>query len=443
MTTQSPARPERDTSLVRLPRVLIISTCAASTFLGGGVTIEKLFARWPSGSLAQIHSDWFEPKDSVCENFYSVNGPFFNPRTPWWAWHLSRAAAWAVGRGEHGVFWSRLTPALRRWIDDFSPEVIYSQAGNLAFSGLTKQICDYTGVPLVLHTPDDWVTDWPTNVLGKRFPVLSAQLAARVTDEFTGLSARAKARLAIGSKMARVYGERYGGSWQPFYNSIDPTIWPATPLRDEFTPVRPFRVLYSGSLLGYSALAGVLDAAEAVSRLRAEGLPIELMVATHERDQVHRKQLERYEGVRVAGMVPLDQLPARLASADLLLLPVTFDPKRLNFIRLSVHAKTAEYMASGTPIVVYGPGESAIVEYAAEEGWAYVVSTAGAGYLAEAFRSLMVNPEARRSLSRRGRALALRDFDINKVRPRFEALIMDVARDGTDARPLAAGGADE
>ncbi len=428
-----------DEALPRLPRVLIVAPCAASTFVGGGVTLEKLFAGWPADSLAQIHSDWFAPRSNVCRRFYSVNGPFFRPNAPWWTWHVARAAAWATRQGEHGVFWSRLSPRLRRWIDAFAPEVIYSQTSNLAFTGLTKQILDYTGAPLVLHAADDWVTDWPTNVLGRRFPLVSDHLAATVKDEFTQLSARAKARLAIGEKMARVYGERYGGEWRPFYNSVDPDIWTPKRPRTKFTAAQPFRILYSGSLLGYSALSGVEDAAQAVARLRSEGVPIELMVATHERDQVHRKELEQYDGVHVVGMVPLDQLPARLAAADLLLLPVTFDPKRLNFIRLSIHAKTAEYMASGTPILVYGPAESAIVEYATAEGWGHAVSDSGVAPLATALRFLMEYRDVRSSIAERARQLALRDFDVNKVVPRFEALMSDVWASGSLLGSTAGG----
>jgi glycosyltransferase involved in cell wall biosynthesis len=432
MTGESAVHPQPAAAPTGLPRVLVLSTWA-STFVGGGATLGKLFSRWPAGSVAQIHSDWYEPHSSIAGHLFSVNGPFFNPRAPWCTWHLARLAACSTGRGEHGVFWSRLTPRLKRWIDAFAPEVIYSQPSNPAFLGLTEKIVEYTGLPLVLHAEDDWTTYWPANVLGKQLPLVSSRLSTIVSRRFSRLSARATERLAIGELMARVYEERYGGVWRPFYNAIDPAQWPERSVAAEAAQRSPFRVLYSGSLLGYSGLEGVRDAAEAVARLRSAGVPIELTVATHERDRIHRSELERFDGVHVVGLVPRAQLPERLQSADLLLLPVTFDRRSFHFIHLSIHAKTAEYLASGTPVVVYAPEGSAIVDYATRERWGYAVSSPGPASLAQAFQALMQQPELRRTLGRRGREIALRDFDVNKLLPEFEALMVGASQIGASA----------
>lgn len=63
-----------------------------------------------------------------------------------------------------------------------------------------------------------------------------------------------------------------------------------------------------------------------------------------------------------------------MTKADLLVIPLDFDEMSIRFARYSMPGKTSEYMASGTPILVYAPERTALSMYAKREKWGYSVN---------------------------------------------------------------------
>ena len=86
-------------------------------------------------------------------------------------------------------------------------------------------------------------------------------------------------------------------------------------------------------------------------------------------------------------------------------------------------------MASGTPILVYGPPISSNVRYAIREDWGFVVKKPGKTRLVDAIIiiKLMKDHKLRVRLGRCARALAFRNHDATDVRQIFRKLMCDVA----------------
>jgi hypothetical protein len=76
-------------------------------------------------------------------------------------------------------------------------------------------------------------------------------------------------------------------------------------------------------------------------------------------------------------------------------------------------------MASGTPILVYGPRGVAQVDYAAREGWGHVISDRDSAGLDLGFRRILSDGPLRESLRVRAQALAAANHDSTQVRARF------------------------
>lgn len=283
----------------------------------------------------------------------------------------------------------------------------------------------YTGARLVLHASDDWVLDWPANIMQRRVPVLSNHIARTVGTEYAELVRIAALRMAISNKMAAAYGERYGDRWEVFFNPIDPIDWPDRTTRQPRGST--FRMLYSGSVA--SQLDTLLIVADSVAQLRATGVKVELIISTRGIDPQLQAKFAHL-GVTFAPLVPVEALPSKLADADLLLLPITFDPLQFKFIRLSVPGKSSEYMASGTPILVVGPASNAMVEYALADGWAYVVTVPSAQEVTAAIEQLMADPQLRARYAARARTVALRDCDVNTMRHRFRGFMLSLVQAG-------------
>jgi hypothetical protein len=96
--------------------------------------------------------------------------------------------------------------------------------------------------------------------------------------------------------------------------------------------------------------------------------------------------------------------------ADVLFLPMTFDPVDKQNMRLCFPSKLADYTAVGLPVLIYGPDYSSAVQWAREnQGAAEVVVEAGVEPVRAALQRLS-DPELRRSLGRRSTELGARYF---------------------------------
>lgn len=406
------------------PRVLIITPGVLNPFKSSGVTLSRLFADWPREALAQIHSDVYPEDPALAGRYYATGGPYRRAGRVSTR-RAAQFAAFALGRAEHGLVWSRMSGRLRAWLRDYRPEVILSETGNLSFVHLTHLVADETGAPVVLHIPDDWVADWPANALGRRIPVAGPRLAALARREFARLVDRAAGLTAISEAMAEVYQQRYGRPWEVVANGVDLAAWPPRPpLDDRYGADRPFTILYSGSLTGATQFDGVRALGAVVAALAAEGYPVRLEVATHAAFHHRAAELPASPAVRLVDLVPVERLPARLAEADVLFLPGTFDRHHLRYGRLSMPGKVAEYLASSRPVLVLGHPSLAWVQHATRHGWGEVVATPDSGALRQAVLRLFVDEERRAALASRAREVAASDFALSVMRERLTSTLL-------------------
>ena len=97
--------------------------------------------------------------------------------------------------------------------------------------------------------------------------------------------------------------------------------------------------------------------------------------------------------------VPLEQMPEILCAADALALPFSFDEDQREIVTTSFPSKTAEYLASGVPVLVHAPAYSSIARLARQEGWAEVVDEPSEERLVGALRRLATDNAYRRKLA--------------------------------------------
>ena len=117
-----------------------------------------------------------------------------------------------------------------------------------------------------------------------------------------------------------------------------------------------------------------------------------------------------------------------MAAADLLVIPYDFDRQSVQFIKFSMSTKVSEYMASGTPILVYAPEETAVVKYARSEKWGSVVSQRNKTLLKQMIIQLIQTPDLRESLGSQARNLASQNHDAVKVREQFRRVLVGAAK---------------
>ena len=126
---------------------------------------------------------------------------------------------------------------------------------------------------------------------------------------------------------------------------------------------------------------------------------------------VERARQRRLSHVDFLDPLPAREIPAMLARADIVIVPLKM------FIPGAVPSKLYEAMASARPVILIAEGEAS--DIVREHGAGIVVTPSDIEGLAEALRMLRDKPELRRALGENGRRAAEHQFDRAKIANRF------------------------
>jgi glycosyltransferase involved in cell wall biosynthesis len=103
------------------------------------------------------------------------------------------------------------------------------------------------------------------------------------------------------------------------------------------------------------------------------------------------------------------ELASVLSTADILFLPYSFLEGSRDAVETAFPSKTADYLAAGKPILVFGPKYSSLVRYASEQGFAEIVDEFSPSALAHSIRRIASSPLYKEHLAAR----ALEVFSVN------------------------------
>ena len=132
------------------------------------------------------------------------------------------------------------------------------------------------------------------------------------------------------------------------------------------------------------------------------------------------------------GSVPLHRLPwgsqedvkADLEAADMLYLPLPFEPQFDDFVRLSLSTKLVTYVGSGVPIVYHGPSHSAAGRLLDQHNGCLMADQPDAASLVKAITQ---SPDQSEAVAERALELADDRFRIKDQRSRFWSILQPAA----------------
>jgi glycosyltransferase involved in cell wall biosynthesis len=418
-------------SLVDFPRLLVVTSNNFNLVTGGGITLTNLFHGWPADRIANLHEDPQPQDESVCRNFYRLTGSEIHLVWPFsmLVSESNTSSALSSGAEAEGplVKISRaifgdgvprtfsMSEKLKRWLDEFRPQVIYSFLGSMAQIRVTAAVAERFHTPLAVHIMDDW----PGVIYSHG--LLAPFIRRTVMDEFRNLLERARVRLAICEDMCEGYRKRFGFDFMPFHNAVDVSEWRKR-ARTSWESASPFVVRYAGSIVQEAQRDALRDICLAVGDLRSSGSNIDMFVHAPANQRAYLSEFEA-TGVHLQDPPDPSSIVELFAGADLLVLPFNFDEHSAEYMRLSMPTKIPAYMASGTPILVYGPDSIAPVRYAIHEQWGYAVTSPGVRNVEDALKRLMADSPLRERYARRAMATAADRHDAPRVRAAFQAAL--------------------
>ena len=439
------------------PRVLVLNGAAFGDHSATAVTLTNLFRSWPKDCLALAHFDEGanDPGGGICSRLWRLSladVPVDRTVRKLLGRHkdrfLGRAASGmpsglGSGGGGQSISWRgrlhgvanawadllpfRPPPAFETWVDELQPEVIYSMLSNIRLLGLVGREAQRGRIPIVPHFMDDWPTTIYRGWL-KKIPreVMLMKLRSVLQRSPVGMS--------IGPAMAAEYEQRYGRPFRPFMNCVDVPEDCAT--RAETNRSHPLRLMFFGGL-HLNRWRSLESIGQALLVLREEGHAVELVIHTSKKDMAkYGLKLSANPLLSLRETLPLDRLKIEIEEADVLVHVDSFDPDARRYLRLSMSTKLPLCMASGKPLLAYGPGEQAAFRYIQDSGFGVVVGQQTSRLLIEALRLLVNNPDRRVELGQRAWKVAKENHCGKVVRERFRAFMFEVAspsRAGTEA----------
>ena len=270
-----------------------------------------------------------------------------------------------------------------------------------------------TGCPLHAYVMDDWLSN--AHCHGRTLGWLAEHYMPKIV--------RSAARLwAISPAMAEDWHQQYGIQADVLWHSVDLSAFKrARNARSQTYADGRLSVVNLGSIYGVNRepLHNLLTA---IRELRStstmpRGIYLRLYTA------------QPTKWLRQMGIIPEpwleisranpDQVPQVLANADVLFLPLAFNERWAPIVRTSFPTKLAEYLASGTPILVHAPAYATAVTYARQHDCALVVDTQDPDALATAIQRLATDTALRARLSANAVNVAERYHDRRKVVAKF------------------------
>ena len=433
------------------PRVLLAHQFPFNQRDGGGLRMLNYFRDWPSDKIAQIYGPASDMTPearasvdkSICQRYYLLNADEFSRRWPL-SIHYRRKERGiqgdphypgpiAEGTDGHRVVdlvrklgltqptRARISPELDRFISDFRPDLVFTALGSLAWVRLVAAIRRKYGAKSVVFINDDWMSD--------QFETgpYAARMRSVLHGELTALFRASAERFSICELMSDVYRERYGVEFTPLEATVDLGQWRCLPI-DGREKKAAYTILYAGTVLEYAQLGSLRDASIAVEALADAGFPVRLVISTPAEFVRAIKPEFMRKGTSLVAYGDRNDVIRKTAEADLLLVPINFDEKSLRFVRYSMPGKLAAYMASGRPILVYGPPDVPPTLEAERYRFALTVTRRDQSALQTAIRRALTDNDLRLQLTSAARVRAEAKYDHDVVTTDFRQRLARAAQ---------------
>jgi glycosyltransferase involved in cell wall biosynthesis len=434
------------------PRILIFGP-PFNNFTGGGITLSNLFKGWPKDRIAVTATGYVLQglSTDVCNTYYLLGKeehkwifPFNLLQRPFpsglmllkkkenqsQAPHRDNIRRFLVDKLFYpfikwlGFFhWlSKITfsQQFKDWLVLFQPEILYLQVASREDVLFSIQLCDFLNIPTVIHNMDDWPSTISRKGLFKRY------WRTKIDKEFRQLLNRTDLFLSISDAMTSEYLKRYNKEFKAFHNPIDISKYNQIKKKSSEL-VKTFRILYVGRI-GLANKHSIYSFASAISQLKIGQIEIELDIFTYNTDEWDSQKTSNLKNVRVLPSVKHEMIPSLLVEYDLLLLPLDFTDAGFKYAQYSIPTKASEYMISGTPILVFAPTETAISRFCSDNECGYCVVEQSKKNIDDAIHFLISNEDYRKKLSQNAVRLATELFDSDKVRNRFQQLLMNLPK---------------
>lgn len=427
------------------PRVLIISNNALSDTKNNGKTLASFFKNFNPANVAQLYFNSELPSGSEIYNYFQITdrdviraslksqstcgrvvklgniedtvaNESFNK-------HISKIKKNNLTRIFREFFWKSgkwNSDQLNRWLDKFSPDIIFFCAGDSGFAyDVSNYITKKFNAKLVIYITDDYILPRKTlnplwwfrrnNIFRKM------KICVNSSDLF----------LTISEKMKRIYKDYLGQDSIVAVNMCDSMKEDSN--NEQAKSV--INLVYAGGLHynRYKTLELLVKSIKRYNNQLNNSVKLHLKIYSNKKpDSKILSKLDVKGTSTFGGSLNYAELKNELNRCDIPVHVESFDRRSIESTRLSISTKIPEYLSLGKPILAIGPKEVASMEYLQDV--AFCVNNADNLY--ERLSTLVTNEKLKSSLS----SLALKRYNqnhnVDKLTMEFKKNILQLSIKG-------------
>ena len=359
----------------RFPRVLIVSAEPLSLASATGCTLLSLLAGWPKECLAQIYDNDNQPDPTKC----STSRRFSNTNlsivkvlkfiTKKMRRHKSkvvnvsgkRIASITSYSASHDVLsaYSDILPfsvpsSIDKWVAEFRPDVIYSVLGSIRMMKVVDKLSESNSIPIIVHFMDDW----PGMLYLKSWLLFIPRTILNI--KLRAILNRSNSRLTICQDMAEEYKLRYGVDFESYMNCVAVQSF-SSPTEHKINSKIKFGFVGGLHLNRWRSLLLIVTA---LQELENHGELITLDIYAPQNDiTAYGKLFADFSVVGNFATLDTSIINSELARFDVLVHVESFLDDDARYTRLSISTKIPQYMASGRPILGFGPASLSSIRY--------------------------------------------------------------------------------
>lgn len=364
-------------------KILVISNNAFNQTSNNGKTLLSYFENFPPQNIAQLYFKNENPSGTSINNYYRITDMdilksiYKNDKNCGNLINVNSKLSKTSGLNENtcGDFikqsnFARIVrellwktnnwenPKLIKWLDEFSPDLIFFAAGD---SGFAYDICNYIqeryNCKLAVCMGDDYVLPRKTCNLAWRLrhSFLSKKMfhVVRKSDIF----------FTISNEMKSEYKKHFKKD-----SAIIVNMTSSLKIRSVHSNTENNKIVlvYAGGLhyKRYNTLMLLGQAIKIYNKSSKTSEKLELNIYSNQVPNIKiLKKINIYEASKFCGTLNFEQLKIILNEADMLVHVESFDESCIESTKLSISTKIPEYLSLEKPIIAIGPSNIASMKY--------------------------------------------------------------------------------
>lgn len=362
-------------------KVLIVSHNPITTYNNMGKTFMALFSAFSPDELCQLYLYPTVPDSDICRDYYRFTDMdalrsvfdrrrvgetvtadmeqhslyasdkeeqvYSAPRNKTDIMRLGRDIIWKLSN------WNNRS--LNEWIDRQAPDIVFAAVGmQEMLYDMAMSIARQRGLPLIAYICDDYYYSAPSDGI---IPKIRKKHLRRKIEELMKASSLV---VTISQELTDSYSETFSVRVETVMTC---PLLNIRPYASSTGDAKKKRLIYMGNLsLGRDAsLLELGEALHEVNNFSATGYSLDIY--TGEKRPEILSKLSACPSIRLHGFVTGDEYKKAFDSADVFVHVESFEEENRERVRYSVSTKIIECLASGRPLLAYGPADIASMSY--------------------------------------------------------------------------------